>query len=151
MGISWNPNQREIFDLFKQGKTFDQVCEAGYANSTVSRVLKEFKAGKEPPPVEQTPAVPGPHATRKDGSTPSATVKSPMQGITQFEIGQEKIQLYPEDMLICFDQYRDMQSEMGWQSDFSSTIREGMKLLRVVVGNFTPEEVQNNGNAGTTG
>ena len=146
MAISWNQNQRDIFALFKEGKTFDQVVDAGYSNSTVARVLKQIKAGQEPPPVEATPEVPGPRPTKQSGTASTATIKSPMAGITQFEIGQEKIQLYPEDMLICFDHYRDMQTEMGWQSDFSSTIREGMKLLRTVVGNFIPEEVSDNGN-----
>ena len=152
MALSWNANQREIFALFQQGKTFDQCVDAGYSNSTVARVLKEFKAKHAPPdeavPGQDPPPASGPKQTKQGGTSATATVSVPVKGIAQFEIGQEKIPIYPEDMMQCFDNYRDMQQQLGWQSDFSSTIREGMKLLRAVVITFTPEEVQDDtGNA----
>ena len=130
MAISWNQKQREIFDLLSQGKKFSEIVEQGYARSTVSSIMHAFEKGEKPPEPESKP---GPTA-------PMAAVKLPSAGVTQFEIGQAKIPIYPEDMLQCYDQYRDMQVELGWESDFSSTLREGMKLLRTVVVNFTPQE-----------
>jgi len=52
---------------------------------------------------------------------------------TVFVIGQDKVALYPEDLLRCYDEYRDLKAEAGWNSDFSSTIREGMRLLRALM------------------
>jgi hypothetical protein len=142
MALLWNSNQREILSLFQQGKTFEQVIAAGYSNSTVARVLKEFKAGHIPPEEVAQTETPPSSKVKQGGATATATVAVPVKGIAQFEIGQEKIPIFPEDMMQCFDHYRDMRQQLGWQSDFSSTLRESMKLLRAVVISFTPEEVQ---------
>ncbi len=141
MAITWNQKQREIYALAAQGMSFSQIVEQGYPKSTVSAILGAFKKGDKPP--EKAPP------TQTAGSAPVAAVKTPSAGVTVFTVGQEQIPLYPEDLLQCFDHYRDMQKEYRWESDFSSTLREGMKLLRTVVGNFTPEEVQDG--TGTNG
>ena len=133
MGMTWNQKQREIFELLKSGMSFSQIVEQGHAKSTVSAVKHAFESGEKPP--EKAPQV------QTAGSSPVATIKTPTAGITIFNVGQEQIPIYPDDMLQCFDHYRDMQRELGWESDFSSTLREGIKLLRTIVGSFTPEEV----------
>jgi hypothetical protein len=133
MGITWNEKQRAIYELLVKGMSFSQIIEQGYAKSTVSSVQHAFKDGQKPP--EKAAQV------QTTGSAPLAGIKTPTAGVTMFTIGQENIPLYPEDMLQCFDQFRDMQTELHWESDFSSTLREAIKLLRTVVGSFTPEEV----------
>lgn len=137
MARTWNQKQREIFALFQEGKTFDQVAQAGYPKSTAARVLKEFRAGNAPPDEKAEKII------KVGGTSPVTTIKAPAAGITQFEIGQERVPIYPEDMMQCFDNYRDMKQQIGWQSDFSSTLREGMRMLRAIVMVITPEEEQN--------
>jgi hypothetical protein len=143
MAITWNQSQREIYDLFQQGKTFDQVVKAGYSNSTVSRVQKEFKAKHAPPAVEADPPFnpsTGPHKT--GGTTNLIAAKTPVAGLIQLRMGATVIDFLEEDSYQCVQYFRDLQQQLGWQSDFSSTMREAMKLLRAVITTFTPEEVQ---------
>ncbi len=144
MALTWNEKQREMFALFDEGKSFDEVVSLGYAHSTASRVLKAFRAGERP----EDGKVP---STKSSGTSPMATVKAAAAGIQVFRIGQQEIPIYPEDMLQCYDHFRDMKDLVGWESDFSSTIREGIKLLRTVIVNFTPQQTQevNNDNTGT--
>lgn len=52
--------------------------------------------------------------------------------VLELDIAQKKLQLFPEDIMRCWDEYRDMQELIGWQGDFSSALREGMKMLRAV-------------------
>jgi hypothetical protein len=141
MGITWNPKQREIFALLKQGMKFSQIVEQGYAKSTVSSVMKAEKEGSTPPELKAP-------ASQTAGEVRMAVVKVPSTGITEFTFGVEKVPMDTEDLRQCFDEFRDMQVQVGWESDFSSTLREGMKLLRTVVSNFAPkrEEVGINDN-----
>ena len=136
MAISWTQKQRDIYALLEKGMPFSQVVEQGFAKATVSAVNKAFKAGEKPPEPKAPPV-------QTTGNTPLATIKTPATGITTFTVGQEQIPIFPEDLRQCFDEFRDMQHTLGWESDFSSTIREGVKLLRTVVGSFVPEEVTN--------
>lgn len=142
MAISWNPTQREIFGLFEQGKTFKEVIEAGYSHSTVGRVLKEFKAKHTPPPVEADQPGTSASPSKIGGATNLITARTPVAGLIQLRMGATVIDFLEEDSYQCVQYFRDMQQQLGWQSDFSSTMRESMKLLRAILVNFTPEEVQ---------
>ena len=138
MALAWTDKQRAIYDLLKQGMSFSQVIEQGYAKATVSAVLQAFKKGEAPPEIVAPARV-----VKTGGSTSLAAIKVPATGVTQFQVGQQIIALYPEDLLICYDHFRDMQAQLGWQSDFSSTFREGVKVLRSILDNFTPKEDSN--------
>lgn len=51
--LRWTPLQREVADLYLQGRTFSELIELGYAKHTVSKVTTGIKRGDTPSKKEQ--------------------------------------------------------------------------------------------------
>lgn len=141
--LTWNATQRKIYAHFKEGLTFTEIVKKKLPKSTTSQVMHAMEEGDAPPEPE-------PGSGSDSGFNVSiAGVSTQSRNVLTFRVGQQVVPIFPEDLLICHDHFRDLQSIIGWESDFSSTVREGMKMLRTILVQFKPQEV-NDGN-GTGG
>jgi len=57
-----------------------------------------------------------------------------------FIMGQEKLELQTLDMFHAYEHYIDLQEQCGWDADFSSSLRVGMRLLRALVSSSVRRE-----------
>ncbi len=66
------------------------------------------------------------------GSTETKPPGIPLTARTllAIDIGTDKITILPSDLFRAYEEYMDMKDQLQWPADFSSTMREGMKLLR---------------------
>jgi hypothetical protein len=120
-----SPHKEEAIQALREG-TSPQECmkRFGLSRATTMRYQKELKEGPKPAK---------PQGTKAGGITPLATIFIPQTGVAIFTVGQDKIPLYSDDLLQCYDEYRDMRDLIAWESDFSSTIVEGAKMYRAVM------------------
>jgi len=117
-----SPHKEEAIQALREGTSIDEVKKRfGLSKATAWRYQKEAKEG---------PKTPGGKA---GGTTPLGAILIPQTGVAVFTVGQDTVKLYPEDIFRCYDEYRDMRELIDWQSDFSSTIREGAKMYRAVI------------------
>lgn len=122
--FSPNPRKEEALQVIREGATKEEVMRRfGVSDTTALRWLKEAKGG---PPAKTS-------GKKAGGITPLGTVVIPQTGVAVFTVGQDQVNLFPEDLFKCYDEYRDMRGLINWQSDFSSTIREGTKMYRAVM------------------
>jgi hypothetical protein len=123
--FSPNPHKEEALQALREGVSIEEVVRRwGISDKTARRYQKEAKEGPKPPK---------PQSTKVGGITPLGTVVIPQTGVAVFTVGQDQVQIYPEDLFKCYDEYRDMRDLIDWQGDFSSTIREGAKMYRAVM------------------
>lgn len=120
-----SPHKEEAIQALREG-TSPQECmkRFGLSRATTMRYQKELKEGPKPAKAQ---------GTKAGGITPLGTVVIPQTGVAVFTVGQDQVNLFPEDLFKCYDEYRDMRGLIDWQSDFSSTIREGTKMYRAVM------------------
>lgn len=141
--LAWTQKQREIFELLSKEMSFSQVIEQGYAKATVSKVKKAIENG-EKPPEPKAPAI------LTEGKVPMVSLKSPVAGLIQAEIIPDKYKIEMHDLRSCIDQYDDLQTTIGWESDYSSTLRESMIFFATVLtswaANKKEKEVVEDGN-----
>lgn len=123
--FSPHPHKEEALQAIREGATKEEVMRRfGVSDTTAIRWLKEAKEG---PPAAKT------SGRKAGGITPLGTVVIPQTGVAVFTVGQDQVNLFPEDLFKCYDEYRDMRDLIAWKSDFSSTIREGTKMYRAVM------------------
>ena len=120
-----NPQKEEALQALKEGVPIEEVVRRfGVSNKTARRWQKEAKEGPKPLKTQSTKA---------GGTTPLGTVLIPQTGVAVFTVGQDQVQIYPEDLFKCYDEFRDMRDLIAWEGDFSSTLREGTKMYRAVM------------------
>jgi len=86
--------------------------------------IRDLKGYLLPEQVKKLIAVAKTQGTKVGGVTPLGAI---LDGVATFTVAGEKIELFAENLFRCYDEYRDMRDLIDWQSDFSSTIREGAK------------------------
>jgi hypothetical protein len=136
--ISWNETQRRIGECILRHRgnddTYDlKAVQAELVDIKPSIIFKVAKALKIlnwviPPKGSKVPTPPKLDSSKTSDGV--ASTQQPQAGIIQGEVNGVKIRIEGRDFLAMFDQYRDMQEQLGWVSDFSSTIRQAMKLYR---------------------
>jgi predicted DNA-binding transcriptional regulator AlpA len=112
-------HKEEAMQALREGTSPEECMKRfGLSRATVMRYLKEAKEGPKPAKAQ---------GTKVGGVTPLGAILIPKDGVATFTVAGEKIELFAEDLFRCYDEYRDMRDLIDWQSDFSSTIREGAK------------------------
>ena len=100
------------------------VVAKGYLKGTVSKVAKALREGWRPDGDGAD------KASKKGTGTNAPPIAIPKAGLVVFTIGQESVPISSQDLQQCYDEYRDMRDLISWESDFSSTLREGIKMYR---------------------
>ncbi|MFH1031113.1 MAG: hypothetical protein V1767_00880 [Chloroflexota bacterium] len=142
----WNERQRKIAELILRHRREDDSYDSllviaevpGVNKSVVSRIARELrKLNWVLPPLPGKGEI---KTVKNAGSTGLSSVEEPKSGVISLEISGKKYGFSADDFLKCVNDYLDMQQVIGWNSDFSSTLREGMRLYRAVVLNFLDKE-----------
>ncbi len=118
--MRWTDKQREIAELIKQGKTYKELMELGYANNTYARVKDALDKG-EVPTIEPPPPKDPQKVVPKDQSGGQiATVVERAKGAIVFHLGELDVTLNPHylyDSLLYFWEIRRIDPSID--EDFS--------------------------------
>jgi hypothetical protein len=155
-GIQWNSTQRRIAESIlrhlREDNSYDsklvsaEVPDVGL--STITKVYNALKKNNFIIPPLFTKKIEE-KVSKNIGSDGISSTEQPAGGVVTFEIHGKKVVVEADDYLKCYDDFLDLQQIIGWKADFSSTVREGMKMFRGVMVNLLSgrdvgtEEVQN--------
>lgn len=142
-GMQWNDTQRRvaaaILRHLREDESYDtNLVAAEVPDVGISTIVKIYRVLKKnnfiiPPLVTKKVKE---KVSRNVGEGGIASTEQPSGGIVAFEIHGKKVAVEADDYLKCYDNYLDMQQRINWKSDFSSTVREGMKMFSGVMINF---------------
>lgn len=145
--LHWTTLQREVADLYFQGRTFTELVEAGYAKYTVSKVFNAIKRG-DVPRGEAKQRKKSPASSGQASSAPTTTVRVVSAQTPSTKVRDRVVEavpigsllIIPEDTYITqhgwyllHDTYKLSQQQFGYTGTMGEFIVDLCQLFRDLV------------------
>lgn len=130
-GLRWTTKQREVAQLFEEGKEFKDIIALGYSNYMTSKVKTALGKGQNPKQ-EGEPKPSEKDATKQD----LVAMQTPKSAPIVFKIDRKEIVLNPLDLNRQYGYYEDLARNDNLGYSFSEILTIGIQLVWILKQNI---------------
>ncbi len=156
VNLTWTDLQKQIANAAEEGKTFDELVEAGFSKSVVSKVLNAIKAGqklpdREEPRTENREPKGGKREPKGGGQEP----RSSKSGTQTSPVTVGKITITPENWgftqygaILVLDTYNKAKRDINYGGTVGDFLCDMCEFYRRIVNYKEVEYVREAGDGG---